>query len=196
MTGDGSEWQCQRTQFARDVLDTIGVIVRGFSVAGRHARRCRADGRRDRARRPTHDRQAVAPRSRHRQRGRTPSTPPLFNERFQDSFLARHIARDSGRRPRKRGSQTRRLLPLREQQRSWFLIRLLPWTSRSHGASPLVRSRAVALRALLWGGGGFVRAAGVGGRLREPIRALPQVRSRPARRWRASSVLAARGPSR
>ena len=34
----------------------------------------------------------------------------------------------------------------------------------------------MALRALLWGGGGIVQAAGVGGRLREPIRALPQVR--------------------
>jgi hypothetical protein len=33
----------------------------------------------------------------------------------------------------------------------------------------------VALRALSWGGGGIVRAARVGGRLREPIRALPQV---------------------
>ena len=36
----------------------------------------------------------------------------------------------------------------------------------------------MALRALLWGGGGIVQAAGagVGGWLREPIRALPQVR--------------------
>ena len=106
MTGDGSEWQWQKTQLGRDSIDTIGVIARGFSDAGPHTRRCtsagRADGRRNRARRPTHDRQAVAPRSRHRQRGRTASTPPL-QRAFQHSFPARHVNRDSTRRPRNRG---------------------------------------------------------------------------------------------